>query len=475
MQQEEQNYKVFANNSKFDQTKEVQRQFDENEIDFPSKLNVIVSNSDPTRSLRTSQKITSYLLRNLKNEKSSQIKSFQQLSQRINESILEDIKNAGCFSNVYVEGEFLNQINKYLYEQLDLKFKFTEKPIFSCDYGVSINQKQRNFGVVIMPQFTNMLGQCESIVFRMRKSYFDFNKESKIFSSFTFPYFSHDSYIQEYEFGMADRQVLNDLRTKMFKFRGNFYSQRDPRFKLAVSTTSHHYTPDITVTNVLAQNGSIFEQTMQTYQNLVFKATFTDKTQAQKEFNTQQMTQVSTQIGVGSNMQLFAKARYLNLKQKLHQIQLGETKIMAMAQNQFQAGYILSKNDLHFSENFTLTNQPSYKNIDLQDKNINSPSFGSSYFLTNQFKYYFLKFPFLQKINILPFLHCYTAFVPTNLNLNQEHKLSSLIKQNVRLSAGIGLTYEINEFDKIDFIYSFADFIPQEKKDNFCKFQLHFY
>ncbi|EAR97033.1 hypothetical protein TTHERM_00196240 (macronuclear) [Tetrahymena thermophila SB210] len=469
------NYKVFVKNSEFEQTKEVQKQFDENEIDFPSKLNVTVSNSDPSRSLRTSKKITSYLLRNLKNENADQIKTFQELSQRINQSILENIKNAGCFRDVSVEGEFQNQINKYQYDQLDLKFRFTEDPIFSCDYGVSIDQKQRNFGIVLMPQFTNMLGQCESIVFRMRKSYFDFNKELKLFSSFTFPYFSPESCIQEYEFGMADRQVLNDLRTKMFKFRGNFYLKKDPRFKLAVSTTSHHYSPDITATNVLAHNGSIFDQTMQTYQNLVFKATFTDKTQIQQEFNTQQMTQVSAKLGIGSNMSLFAKARYLNMKQKLHQIQIGETKIPAMAQNQFQAGCVFSKNNLHFSENFTLTNQPSYKNIDLQDKNINSTNFGSRYFLTNQFKYYFLKFPFLQKVDILPFLHLYTAFVPTNLNLNQENKLSSLIKQNVRLSAGIGLTYEINEFDKIDFIYSFADFIPQDKKDNFCKFQLNFY
>ncbi|KAL4467031.1 hypothetical protein ABPG74_010628 [Tetrahymena malaccensis] len=469
------NYHIFVQNIQSIQTKVIQKQFEENEIDFPQKINVIVSNSDPSRSLRTSKKITSYLLRNLNNENSSQIKSFQELTYRMGLNILDNIRNAGCFKDVSVEGEFQNQINKYQYEQLDLKFRLTEDPIFSCDYGLSIDKKQRNLGVMLMPKFTNMLGQCESIVFRMRKSYFDFNKELKVFSSFTFPYFSPDSCIQEYEFGMSDRQVLNDLRTKMFKFRGSFYLKKDPRFKLAVSTTSHHYNPEVTANNVLAHNGSIFDQTMQTYQNFVFKASFTDKTKPKKKSDTEQISQVSTKIGIGSNMSIFAKARYLNMRQRYEQIFMLNTMVKSMQSNQFQAGCLFSKNNHHFSENFTLTNQPSYKNIDLQDKNINSSSIGSRFFLTNQFKFTVFDFPFLRLVNVTPFLHIYSAFFPSNLNLNQENKLYSLIKQNLRLSAGVGFTYEINEFDKVDFIYNFADFNPQENKDNFCKFQFHFY
>jgi len=48
---------------------------------------------------------------------------------------------------------------------------------------------------------------------------------------------------------------------------------------------------------------------------------------------------------------------------------------------------------------------------------------------------------------MMPFLHFYSAFVPTDLKTTQQgtNKLKEILKQNVRASAGIGLTYRISK------------------------------
>lgn len=115
---------------------------------------------------------------------------------------------------------------------------------------------------------------------------------------------------------MTKNEVIPDLRDTNFKIKANFSKPKDTSKKISVSSTSHHFTHLINEKNILISpnQNSLFEQTMNTYQNIVLKAGYSHDMREHDE-NSTNLNEIKGEIGYGSNGSVFSKIRLNNLFQ----------------------------------------------------------------------------------------------------------------------------------------------------------------
>lgn len=106
------------------------------------------------------------------------------------------------------------------------------------------------------------------------------------------------------------------------------------------------------------------------------------------------MIKIKGRIGYGSNGSAFSKLDLKSHFEKLAPFEFADRVFTGVVENKFAAKGLISANDLvnfnvissareeisnpvAFHEKYLLSNEPSFKNIDLRDKSINSLTIGS--------------------------------------------------------------------------------------------------
>lgn len=109
---------------------------------------------------------------------------------------------------------------------------------------------------------------------------------------------------------------------------------------------------------------------------------------------------IKGRIGYGSNGSVFTKLDLKSHFEKLAPFEFADKAFTGVIENKFVAKGLISASDLvnfkviasaredisnhvAFHEKYLLANEPSFKNIDLRDKSINSSTIGSQFYATN--------------------------------------------------------------------------------------------